>query len=154
MNRQQKSRFSLFSKGVQKQRPKKLQMKPPGGQNEPQEVGPKPGAPQEAPKSAPRRTPKGPQKSDLTWWILGAVEDTPEQRAIRLRQSNLIGPGGYVALEDGGVVGWVRRGVAGSDHEESILAMGGRDTERFSDSRCSELSVRGFWQGWSGFMRN
>jgi len=98
--------------------------------------------------------PKGPKKSDLTWWILGAVEDTPEQRAIRLRQSNLIGPGGYVALEDGGVVGWVRRGVAGSDHEESILAMGGRDTERFSDSRCSELSVRGFWQGWSGFMRN
>jgi phenylpropionate dioxygenase-like ring-hydroxylating dioxygenase large terminal subunit len=98
--------------------------------------------------------PKGPDKSELTWWILGAANDTPEQRAIRLRQSNLIGPGGLIAMEDGAVVGWVRRGVAGSEDERSLIAMGGRETERFSDSRCNELSVRAFWQGWYGLMGN
>ncbi len=97
--------------------------------------------------------PKGPDKSVLIWWILGAVEDTSEQRAMRLRQSNLIGPGGYIAMEDGAVVGWVRRGIAGAEDESSVLAMGGRGVERDSDSRCNELSVRGFWQGWHGLMQ-
>ncbi len=97
--------------------------------------------------------PNGPDKSVLTWWILGAVDDTQEQRAMRLRQSNLVGPGGYIAMEDGAVVGWVRRGIAGAEERNSVLAMGGRDVERDSDSRCNELSVRGFWQGWHGLMR-
>ena len=98
--------------------------------------------------------PSGPQESLLTWWVLGAVEDTPEQRAMRLRQSNLVGPGGYIAMEDGAVVGWVRRGIVGAGDRHSVLAMGGRDVERGSDSRCNELSVRGFWQGWQGLMRS
>ena len=98
--------------------------------------------------------PRGPSRSVLTWWILGAVDDTPEQRAMRLRQSNLVGPGGYIAMEDGAVVGWVRRGIAGAEERNSVLAMGGRDIERDSDSRCNELSVRGFWQGWHGLMRD
>ena len=98
--------------------------------------------------------PRGPSRSVLTWWILGAVDDTPEQRAMRLRQSNLVGPGGYIAMEDGAVVGWVRRGIAGAEERNSVLAMGGRGIERDSDSRCNELSVRGFWQGWHGLMRD
>ena len=72
---------------------------------------------------------------------------------MRLRQTNLVGPGGYIAMEDGAVVGWVRRGIAGGEEGSSVLAMGGRDVERRSDSRCNELSVRGFWQGWHGLMQ-
>ncbi len=72
---------------------------------------------------------------------------------MRLRQSNLVGPGGYIAMEDGAVVGWVRRGIAGAGERNSVLAMGGRDVARESDSRCNELSVRGFWQGWHGLMQ-
>ncbi len=98
--------------------------------------------------------PKGPLKSELTWWVLGAVEDTSEQRAMRIRQSNLVGPGGYIAMEDGAVVGWVRRGITGAEGKKSVLAMGGRDVERISESRCNELAVRGFWQGWHGLMEN
>lgn len=98
--------------------------------------------------------PKGPLKSELTWWVLGAVEDTSEQRAMRIRQSNLVGPGGYIAMEDGAVVGWVRRGVTGAEEQKSVLAMGGRGVERISESRCNELAVRGFWQGWHGLMEN
>ena len=98
--------------------------------------------------------PKGPLRSELTWWVLGAVEDTSEQRAMRIRQSNLVGPGGYIAMEDGAVVGWVRRGITGAEGEKSVLAMGGRDVERISESRCNELAVRGFWQGWHGLMEN
>ena len=96
--------------------------------------------------------PKGPQKSELTWWILAPVDDTPEQRTMRLRQSNLIGPGGFIAMEDGAVVGWVKRGIAGAADRKSIIAMGGRDTEQSSNNRCNELSVRSFWKGWHGLM--
>lgn len=96
--------------------------------------------------------PKGPDKSELIWWILAPINDTPEERTMRLRQSNLVGPGGYIAMEDGAVVGWVRRGVAGAEGQSSVIAMGGRDIEQSSGSRCNELSVRGFWQGWHGLM--
>ncbi len=96
--------------------------------------------------------PKGPHKSELTWWVLGTTDDTPEQRTMRIRQSNLVGPGGFIAMEDGAVVGWVRRGVSGAKDKNSVLPMGGRDIERFSESRCNELAVRGFWQGWHGLM--
>ena len=98
--------------------------------------------------------PKGPHQSELTWWVLGAVDDTAEQRAMRIRQSNLVGPGGYIAMEDGAVVGWVKRGVKGAEDQKSVLAMGGRDVERISESRCNELAVRGFWQGWYGLMED
>ena len=98
--------------------------------------------------------PKGPHQSELTWWVLGAVDDTAEQRAMRIRQSNLVGPGGYIAMEDGAVVGWVKRGVKGAENQKSILAMGGRDVERISESRCNELAVRGFWQGWYRLMED
>ncbi|NQU69641.1 MAG: Rieske 2Fe-2S domain-containing protein [Rhodospirillales bacterium] len=96
--------------------------------------------------------PKGPHQSELTWWILAPVDDTPEERTMRLHQSNLIGPGGFIAMEDGAVMGWVRRGVAGAANQKSIIAMGGHDIEQSSGSRCTELAVRGFWRGWYGLM--
>lgn len=89
--------------------------------------------------------PKGPDKMHLKWTYLGFESDTPEQRRTRLKLSNLIGPGGYVSMEDGCIGGFVQRGTLGASEEGAILEMGGRTVEG-GDDRITEASIRGFWQ--------
>jgi anthranilate 1,2-dioxygenase large subunit len=81
----------------------------------------------------------------LNWTYLGFEDDTEEQRLVRLKQSNLVGPAGYVSMEDGGIGGFVQRGIAGASAEHALLQMGG-DTAESSESRVTEASVRGFWK--------
>ncbi len=44
---------------------------------------------------------------------------------MRVKQSNMIGPGGLISMEDGVVGGWVQRATR-NDHGTSLLEMGGR----------------------------
>ncbi|MCD2191573.1 aromatic ring-hydroxylating dioxygenase subunit alpha [Actinomycetospora soli] len=91
--------------------------------------------------------PRGVESTDLHWTYLGFAEDTPEQRRARLKQQNLVGPAGYVSMEDGCVGGFVQRGVAGAGSQSALLQMGGDDAES-SESRVTEASVRGFWKAY------
>ena len=95
--------------------------------------------------------PRGVERTDLHWTLLGFAEDTPEQRLIRLKQANLVGPAGYISMEDGCVGGFVQRGIAGAPVEEAVLEMGGASTDS-SESRVTEASVRGFWKAYRAQM--
>jgi anthranilate 1,2-dioxygenase large subunit len=95
--------------------------------------------------------PRGPDRTDLNWTLIGFEEDTPEQRLIRLKQANLVGPAGYISMEDGCVGGFVQRGIAGSGTEKAVLEMGGSGTES-SESRVTEAAVRGFWKAYRAQM--
>jgi phenylpropionate dioxygenase-like ring-hydroxylating dioxygenase large terminal subunit len=92
--------------------------------------------------------PKGPEECELLWWIMGTEDDTPEQHEIRLRQANLIGPGGLISMEDGVVGGWVQRATKSDGDELTVLEMGGRDVAPAPGARATETSIRGFWTGW------
>ena len=96
--------------------------------------------------------PKGQTSTDLNWTYLGFADDTPEQRRSRLRQANLMGPGGYVSLEDGAVGGFVQRGIVSASDESAIVAMGG-DGVGSQDTRATETSVRGFWKVWRALVK-
>ncbi len=96
--------------------------------------------------------PKGPGGCELSWWILGAADDTEDQNRMRVRQSNLIGPAGLISLEDGVIGGWVQRGTAGDLDETSLVEMGGRDVAPSKDSRVTEVSVRGYWNAYRDIM--
>ena len=96
--------------------------------------------------------PKGPEGCELQWWILGAVDDTDAERCMRVRQSNLIGPAGLISLEDGIIGGWIQRGTRGDPNEMSIVEMGGRNVAPSKDSRVTEVSVRGYWNGYRDLM--
>jgi anthranilate 1,2-dioxygenase large subunit len=96
--------------------------------------------------------PREVDRTDLNWTYLGFAEDTPEQRAIRHKQSNLVGPAGYVSMEDGCVGGFVQRGIATAAGERAVLEMGGASTES-QESRTTEASVRGFWKAYRAAMR-
>jgi anthranilate 1,2-dioxygenase large subunit len=95
--------------------------------------------------------PRGADRTDLHWTLLGFAEDTPEQRMIRLKQANLVGPAGYISMEDGCVGGFVQRGIAGAPNEEATIEMGGASADS-SESRVTEASVRGFWKAYRARM--
>jgi phenylpropionate dioxygenase-like ring-hydroxylating dioxygenase large terminal subunit len=95
--------------------------------------------------------PRGVDRMDLNWTYIGFADDTPELRAMRLKQANLAGPAGFVSMEDGAVGGFVQRGIAAADQETSIVEMGGSGAET-SETRATEASVRGFWKAWRAQM--
>lgn len=95
--------------------------------------------------------PKGQDRTELNWTYIGYADDTPEQRSVRLKQLNLVGPAGFISMEDGAVGNFVQRGIAGADDQEAIVEMGG-DGVASSEGRATETSVRGFWKAWRHHM--
>jgi phenylpropionate dioxygenase-like ring-hydroxylating dioxygenase large terminal subunit len=91
--------------------------------------------------------PKGQERSELNWTYIGYTDDTPEQRKVRLKQLNLVGPAGFISMEDGAVGGFVQRGIAGAQGMEAVIEMGG-DQAVSSEGRATEASVRGFWKAY------
>jgi len=91
--------------------------------------------------------PRGETRSELNWTYLGYVGDTPQQRTARLKQCNLVGPAGFISMEDGAVGGFVQRGIAGAADMSAVVEMGG-DSTASSEGRATEASVRGFWKAY------
>jgi anthranilate 1,2-dioxygenase large subunit/terephthalate 1,2-dioxygenase oxygenase component alpha subunit len=95
--------------------------------------------------------PRGVAETDLHWTLLGFTDDPPELRRMRLRQGNLVGPAGFVSMEDGCVGGFVERGTAAAAAAYSVIEMGGADADS-QETRATEASVRGFWKHWRAVM--
>ena len=95
--------------------------------------------------------PKGPSAMELHWTYFGFADDSPEMLRRRLKQSNLVGPAGYVSMEDGCVGGFVQRAVTTAGDEVSVVNMGGEGAES-QDTRATEASVRGFWKAYRRYM--
>ena len=89
--------------------------------------------------------PKGTEKAELVWTYIGFADDNSEMDARRLRQANLIGPAGFISMEDAAVGGFVQRGLKGVTEDCSVIKMGGHDANSM-ESRVTESSIRGFWK--------
>ena len=89
--------------------------------------------------------PRGPEAMTLHWTYLGFTDDTKEMRTRRLKQANLVGPAGFISLEDGCIGGFVQRAVETAAEEEAVVEMGGRSVETQA-TRATEVAVRGFWK--------
>jgi len=89
--------------------------------------------------------PKGTDRSDLVWTYIGFEDDDEEMDARRLRQANLVGPAGYISMEDGVVGGFVQRAIRGVTEDHSIVKMGGEEANSM-ESRVTESPIRGFWK--------
>jgi anthranilate 1,2-dioxygenase large subunit/terephthalate 1,2-dioxygenase oxygenase component alpha subunit len=95
--------------------------------------------------------PRGAEAMTLHWTYLGFADDTPEMRKRRLKQANLVGPAGYISLEDGCIGGFVQRATATAAEETAIVEMGGRGVETQA-TRATEVAVRGFWKVYRSLM--
>jgi anthranilate 1,2-dioxygenase large subunit len=99
-----------------------------------------------------RIVPQGLERSELVWTCFGFTSDDARLNQLRLRQANLIGPAGFISMEDGAATGFVQRGSRGAPRELSVLEMGGQGTSS-EESRVSEAAVRGFWKAYREQMR-
>jgi anthranilate 1,2-dioxygenase large subunit len=95
--------------------------------------------------------PKGPDQTELLWTYLGFEDDDAAMTERRVQQANLVGPAGYVSMEDGAVGGFVQRAIKGGEDECSVLEMGGFE-HASQETRTTEASVRGFWHAYRGMM--
>ena len=92
--------------------------------------------------------PRGVDRSELLWTILGFEHDDAEMLEHRLKANNLVGPAGFISMEDGCVGGWVQHAAEADRSAQTIMPMGGRTIEPSQGSRVTEAAVRGFWKGW------
>src|SRR6185312_7248737 len=95
--------------------------------------------------------PKGIDRTELHWTLFGFADDDEAMLRRRLLQANLVGPAGYISMEDGAATGFVQRGVAASGERASVIEMGGASVAS-GDSRITETAVRGLWQAWRSYM--
>ena len=97
--------------------------------------------------------PQGPGRCELHWTFFGYRDDDRALRAMRMKQSNLIGPAGYVSIDDGVIGEYVQRGIAGTGMDASaVIEMGGSEIASTVGSRATETTLRGFWQGYRTLM--
>jgi len=89
--------------------------------------------------------PRGIDRTDVNWTLFGYADEEADLTELRVKQSNLVGPAGFISMEDGCIGGFVQRAIAGSDDCESIVKMGGEGVES-QETRATETSVRGFWK--------
>ena len=96
--------------------------------------------------------PKGTHESELRWVAFGFQDDDERKFKGRLKQANMMGPAGLIAMEDGMIGGLVQKGIAGDLNKAAVIEMGGHGIEPIPGSRVSEGSVRGFWTGYRALM--
>ncbi len=95
--------------------------------------------------------PAGVNSTALHWTYFGFADDSPEMNRRRLKQQNLVGPAGFVSMEDGCVTGFVQRGIASAGDKVSVVEMGGQTAES-QETRATEAAVRGFWRAYRRHM--
>ena len=89
--------------------------------------------------------PRGPLAHDLHWTFFGYADDTAEMTAIRLRQANLMGPAGFVSIDDGEVMRLSQDGVSVDITRSGVAEMGGRDTGD-AEHMLTEGAIRAFYE--------
>lgn len=81
---------------------------------------------------------------DLHWTFFGYAEDDVAMVRRRLLQANLMGPSGYVSLDDGEVLDLAQAGVSAAPEGAAVLEMGG-DSVSDASHAVTEAAVRGFY---------
>jgi anthranilate 1,2-dioxygenase large subunit len=94
---------------------------------------------------------KGPNNFELIFHFFGYVDDTPELRAMRLKQANLVGPAGYISMEDTEATELVQRGTVRDGDAYSVIEMS-KDNPEQQDTLITENLIRRFWVGYQQLM--
>lgn len=89
--------------------------------------------------------PKGPNSMELSWTFFGYGDEDAELTRLRLRHTNLVGPAGFVSIDDSEVLSQCQIGAEGSPDGTCTIEMGGRDVET-QDHMITEVQIRGFYK--------
>ena len=95
----------------------------------------------------------GVDEFELYWTLFGYEDDDELMTEHRLRQSNLVGPGGLVSMEDGEAIEMVHRATRSGREGCSVIEMGGRgELPDEIDFKATDVALRGFWSYYSQLM--
>ena len=88
--------------------------------------------------------PRSPTEHELVFTYYGYEDDDEEMTRLRLKHANLLGPAGFVSMDDSEMLNQVQIGVTGYPEARGIVEMGGRDTEP-ADYMVTEVLIRSFY---------
>ena len=89
--------------------------------------------------------PNGPHSQIMMWTMFGYEGDSEEMTRHRLRQGNLMGPSGFLGVEDNEAIKFLQEGVRRSPSDKGVLKLGG-DTTGSSSSVINEAGIRGMYK--------
>jgi anthranilate 1,2-dioxygenase large subunit len=89
--------------------------------------------------------PNGPNSMLMLWTMFGYEDDTEEMTQHRLRQGNLMGPSGFLGLEDNEAMKFVQEGVRRSSTDSNVLKLDA-DNVGTSNSLISESAIRAMYR--------
>ena len=95
--------------------------------------------------------PKGPDAFELLFTFFGYADDDEEMLKRRMKQANLVGPAGYISMEDGYAAEIEQQAITHDQDACSFLELGGTDSED-TENLVSEAAMRGFWQYYRSIM--
>jgi anthranilate 1,2-dioxygenase large subunit len=95
--------------------------------------------------------PKGPNEFLMIWTMFGYEGDSEEMTRHRLRQGNLMGPSGFLGLEDNEAMKFVQQGVVRSQTDASYVALGGTE-EGTSTHLITEAAIRSMYRHYRDVM--
>jgi len=95
--------------------------------------------------------PQGPNEFLMIWVMFGYEDDTDEMTRHRLRQGNLMGPSGFLGLEDNEAMKFVQQGMVRSVSDTNYVALGDRE-EGTTHKIITEAAIRSMYRNYRGVM--
>ena len=89
--------------------------------------------------------PNGPNSMIMIWTMFGYEGDSDEMTSHRIRQGNLMGPSGFLGLEDNEAIKFMQEGVRRSTSGAGVLKLGG-DAAGTTVSLIDESAIRAMYQ--------
>ena len=96
--------------------------------------------------------PTGPNEFIMKWTMFGFEGDTPEMTRHRLRQGNLMGPAGFLGLEDNEAIKFVQDGMLNVPGGEHLVALDPATPAGTSETLISESAIRAMYRHWREVM--
>jgi salicylate 5-hydroxylase large subunit len=87
--------------------------------------------------------PRGPGEFDLHWTFFGYAGEPKELRRRRVMQANLMGPGGYISMEDGEIIERQQTGFEKHAGAAAVVELG--DDLGNTDHMVSEGLIRAMY---------
>ena len=96
--------------------------------------------------------PTGPHEFIMKWTMFGFEGDDDEMTRHRLRQGNLMGPAGFLGLEDNEAIKFVQDGMRHVPGRQHLVKLDPAVAAGTSDSLISEASIRAMYRHWRAEM--
>jgi apoptosis-inducing factor 3 len=96
--------------------------------------------------------PNGPHEFIMKWTMFGFEGDDEEMTRHRLRQGNLMGPAGFLGIEDNEAIKFVQDGMQRVPDKEHLVMLDPSVAAGSSESLISEAAIRAMYKHWRAEM--